>query len=142
MICILGLYEALGIWLLLRSEPWNSSMEDNFSDWTTSWLFVTLGMMLQAVNLSLWIIADVKTSHARFYGHYTLTNTLFLVMIPIHAPTSLEHLTFASINLMVLLLTALLNMFAGLSVVKAMLHLTVFAFLQMLITGIRWTKAD
>ena len=99
-------------------------------------------MLLQVVNLSLWIRAGVKTSHARFYGHYTLTNTLFLVMIPVHAPASLENLTFASINLMILLLKALLDMFAELSVIKAMLHLTVFAFLQMLITGIRWTKAD
>ena len=142
MICILGLYEALGIWLLLKSEPWNNGMEDNFSDWGPTWLFVPLAMMLQIVNLSLWIRAGVKTSHARFYVHYALTNALFLVMIPIHAPTSFENLTFTSINLMVLLLTALLDMFAGLSVVKAMLHLTVFAFLQMLITGIRWTKAD
>ena len=43
---------------------------------------------------------------------------------------------------MVLLLTALLNMFVGLSIVKAMLHLTALAFLQMVITGIRWTKAE
>ena len=141
MICILGLYEALGIWLLLKSEPWNS-LEDSFSDWDTLWLFVPLGMMLQIVNLSLWITAGAKLSYARFYGHYTLTNILFLVMIPIHAPTSLENLTFSSVNLMVLLLTPLLNMFAGFSVVKAMLHLTVVAFLQMLVTGIRWTEAD
>ena len=117
-------------------------MRDNFSDQGTLWLIVPLGMMFQIVNLSFWIKAGTKTSYARFYGHYTLTNLLFLVMIPIHAPTSIENFTFASINLMVLLLTALLNMFVGLSIVKAMLHLTALAFLQMVITGIRWTKAD
>ena len=95
---------------------------------------------MQAFNILLWMEIIKAPSKVRFYTHYTVANISLLLMIPIYAPASMKHLSFACINLMVLFMGALLDLFAKLSTTKTMVHLTVLAFLQMLVSGLRWSE--
>ena len=95
---------------------------------------------MQTFNILLWMEVIKAPSKVRICIHYTVANISLLLMIPIYAPASLKYHLFASINLMVLFMAALLDMFVKLSSIKTMLHLTLLAFFQMLVCGIRWSE--